>query len=1119
MSAAAGSGKTRVLTARFVRLIDELRAAGAPRPLESLIAITFTEKAATELSRRVRGTLAREVGVDVAREAERAWISTIHGLCRRLLKRHAFEAGLDPSFGVCDEVQSKVLRQEAFERAIASPDCSENVKRLVEDYDLLDLEMCVRAVDERLRSLGLLEQDLQPVANELSSALHESQRALRALLDEMLALPGRTPVDEANAESLARLLEAIEPIDAEAGGAGELVLEALTGFTQNGRCRACAKPVVAAAKDEVALLAEAAAAHAAASYDAGFRELLALYADEYELAKRARGLLDFDDLQLEARDLLRAHPELVETYRDALVEVMVDEFQDTNELELSVVSALAGDVLATVGDENQSIYGWRNADIEVFRRRRSEVDEARSFSLPENYRSHPELVSFYNELFSAEPFWPEDFMRLEVGASEPLAGHADACPWPDGASRVQVALLDAADCVETGKTRAEAEAVAAWFLTLKEEGVRQKDLVLLLRAMTNAEVFEAALRGRGFDVFVASGGTFFDTPEVEELKALLKVVANSRDDEALARVLTGRMANLSDDGLYLLRQASRQEGGGRIGLWDAALRTDRPELCASDEARLRLVLDVISDTRREQGRTSLYDLVHSACERLGYDLTLMSAGQPRAWANTLKFARLAGEFERLAPGDVGAFLDHLDMRSRHQRFEQQAAVAAEEIDAVRIMSVHSAKGLEFPVVALAELARGSRGDVCPSFACGLPDGRLTLGVRLPAGNGFEACRDTPRSKSVQEWATRRALDEEKRILYVACTRATDALGMFAVVDREKEVPQDSPIGWVSRALGIAGCDDRGRAEDYELGLGDVSVRVRNLAPDPLLCAEPDESGQVSRANVRQDTPLGDLFESRSDAPPPPLRSRPDRISFTGLKTYLTCPYRYYATYVARLGQPVEPQAANDPLAIGSAVHQALRLSEPTTGLAEEALRAVADNNGLDGEGRARMKAAVERFLSSDLAAQAFAAPRVRRETPFAVDVAGTVLDGAIDLLSASAEEALVVDYKTGTSRPDAETLERWRLQSVCYAIAVFEALPDVLRADVSFFKPELDACETRFAYGRDDLGALKAEVEGIIDRIAGEEFAPLERYEGGCGGCPALGNLCPVSPRPGAGAA
>ena len=187
---------------------------------------------------------------------------------------------------------------------------------------------------------------------------------------------------------------------------------------------------------------------------------------------------------------------------------------------------------------------------------------------------------------------------------------------------------------------------------------------------------------------------------------------------------------------------------------------------------------------------------------------------------------------------------------------------------------------------------------------------------------------------------------------------------------------------------------------------------------------------------------------------------------------------------------------------------------------EATLRSIAATNGLDDEGLARARAAVDGFLASPRARKAFGAASVRREAPFALDIGGTTLEGAIDLLAVSGATATVVDYKTGTKEPDAEALERWRLQAVCYAFAVLEALSSVEHVEVVFCRVEADCAEERFVHERVDAAALAGEIDGLVSRLAEGRFAPLRAYEPRtCPGCPALGNLCPVTPDQADGAA
>jgi ATP-dependent helicase/nuclease subunit A len=868
---------------------------------------------------------------------------------------------------------------------------------------------------------------------------------------------------------------------------------------------------------------------ASAQYGTILLDVVERYGARYAALKDARGVLDFEDLQVNTRALLQGHPRIARIYRERFAEVMVDEFQDTNALQVSVIEALSGEALTSVGDEKQSIYGWRNADVEVFRRRAAALGPGRRFELPENYRSHPELVAFFNGLFTADGFWPDSFMQLKAGLSEPAGAEgpvAVVTALPIDRPRVSVTLVEPDACEDGGAPATEARAVAEYFAEMRAAGVAQGDMVLLLRSMTHVEVFEAAIRSVGFDVFVGSGGTFFDTSETEELEALLRAIANSADDEAFAQLLAGRMAALSDDSLYLLRQSA----GRARTLWDAARRPDRPRLAEVDEAALERVIAVLERARSQRSALPLYDLLHDACEQLDYDLVLLAGGRPRAWANAMKFARFAGRYDEESAGDPAAFLEHLELRRAHKRYEQQAATAVEGVDSVRIMTVHGAKGLEFPVVAVAGLGSRVRTDRAPfdvsSFA-----GTRVLGVRLPPIEPFcKEARDSAAYTAIRELRVQRDLEEAKRILYVACTRASGALGLFGVTHTENEPDPSTPIGWLRTALAAVGeVGDRESALDGSeeaISVNGARVVVRRLL------AQDAESGDRDAARAGEPADQGCLGPEAGAAPmpasgggpeeapavdvPPPQTTRPPRrISYTGLKLFRTCGLRYYAGHVARLGSPVGADDASEALKVGSAVHAALCLCGPEGLPDARRLEAIARHAGVAPDGHSRVIEATEAFARSDLARRAYGAKVVLHEVPFGVVIGETILDGSIDLLAKQDEDALIVDYKTGFREPDASTIENWRLQSACYALAVLRSGSESV--EVVFVQPEAEGVTVTFEYSSGDLETIESEIGGIIEAIGSGTFEALEEYDhDACAECAALGLLCAPrsSPRP-----
>src|SRR5438067_1113161 len=398
VSAGAGTGKTSVLVERFVRAVCE-----QGFDVESLLVITYTRKAAGELRARIRAGLQDRGRHDLARRLDGAWISTIHGFCSRLLRAHPFPVGLDPRFHELAEEQAAVLRGEAFERALATFCASREPERLrlLATYGAQGLRKMLTGVYETLRSAG---RDLRLELGEhagVAERLAELQDAARLLAadpqatEKQLATATAALALGANPEQL---------LDLDLPATGDRAAE------------------FRSARDR---LQQAALEELAARDSELLHELLDLFAAEYAAAKQRESALDFEDLQLLARDLLRDDEQVRQAEQLRFRSIMVDEFQDTNRLQCDLIDLLRGGELERdvffVGDEFQSIYGFRHADVEVFRERREAA--AQRLPLARNYRSRPEVLAAVNHLFHEE--FGDGYQPLAASGefTDPVFGH------------------------------------------------------------------------------------------------------------------------------------------------------------------------------------------------------------------------------------------------------------------------------------------------------------------------------------------------------------------------------------------------------------------------------------------------------------------------------------------------------------------------------------------------------------------------------------------------------------------------------------------------------------------------------------------------------------------------
>lgn len=1109
ISAGAGSGKTRVLTARFV---DAVLGAAPYEPVrpESVLTVTYTEKAATELTERIRTELARAGRQDAARAVPDAWISTIHGMCARILRQHALAAGVDPLFSVLDRVDASVLEEQAFDTAVREAlEASPDALALVDKYGFANVASAVRALCAGTLAMGQTPDSAHTVdPAEARAAIARAADRLSGLAGAFAALR-QTATVAACATAAAGLADEVR---AAGAASADQAAEAAAGL-KGGDFRVVRSieghaELVAEAREALETARSALVQVAVVPHIDALIGLASRYHHHYATLKRQRGALDFDDLQTAVARLFVDRPDVAAGYRDRFAMVMIDEFQDTNALQLSLIEAVGAGVLCSVGDENQSIYAFRHADVDLFRRRAREVAERHR--LDTNYRTAPALLDAVNGVFSSPALLGKTFIALKAPED------ADRTP----GSRFTLIALDAAQTRRVPGAQVEAEYVADRVAELLADGVGPGDVAVLLGRFTGgrATAVARALERRGVPVFLPTGGDFFGCREVVEMRALLRVVDNTLDDEALISLLAGRLVGLTPDGLYALCVSARERcGGARArdgGLWGAV--TDCHRLLDLDESAIvGAAISAITRAREAHGARPLESLILDLARDLDVDLMHAAEGADgrRSWANIRKLMRLARDYERASAGGLGGFLRHLEQLETHAMREPEAVLDG-EMDAVRVMTIHASKGLEFPHVIVA----GLKADTPPAsriVSARIGDGVL-VGMRLP---DEDETRDSMAWLRVRDELRRVGHAEAARQLYVACTRAEESLSVVFATNSDKDA-SDAPGDRLRRAVGLG---DAGVLTDGErfVGSGRVDVRVIDFSAAP--------PGETPGPTTGQRAPAGTPGTTARAATPTPPASVPaavrastpvrcaatpaavpvSGISYTSLSTFEGCPYRYYLTSVARMSAP--PAASGrDAAAVGSAVHTALQLSGDRGISSAAVVPSVARAAGLSAEQARRAEAMVEAFQVLPVAREIERWPEVRREEPMSVPVAGTVLVGAIDLIAVDGPSALVVDYKTGAERlPPEEAKRRYRLQGECYALAAFAMGATRVRA---VFAELAHGREVEFTITADERSGIEERIASVVGRISAGEYPWREEYERAlCESCPGLGGMCPIT--------
>jgi ATP-dependent helicase/nuclease subunit A len=1164
LSANAGSGKTSVLSERFVRSVleDDVEPG-------RILAITFTDKAAGELRTRVRGRFVELGRRDRARDLDAAWISTFHGLCARILRAHAVRAGLDPAFGVLDEAEARDARGAAFERALADflgGDRPEALD-LVAAYGVDALQVRISATHDALRSAGMTRPTLPavraaaPDADALGRALAGAEAELAADDTRRSVVTARGAVGRCR-ELLLAAAPSLAALDAAAFKPGN------TKALQGDGCAA----YLAALEAYAGAARDALAADAIVLLD----ELLGLYADAYAAGKRERAALDFDDLELLARDLLRSTPAVRAAYGERFERVMVDEFQDTNATQLDLLELLGGDRFV-VGDELQSIYGFRHADVGIFRAQRAALAEVgAAAALAANFRSRPDILGVLDdalgELHGAAhvPFVAGRGVDGQAAGPlvELLLTDAEAVEaWPAEA----LASLPAS----TTKRRAEARVVAARVAALiRDEGVPASDVVLLLRAATDMAVFERALEEQGLSTLAAGGRGYWGRQQVLDLCAYLGALANPRDELALFGLLASPLVGLSADGLAILARAAK--AGARWDALAAAFCADEasslPEaLPDADRVALENFGPWFAAERERAPRRGLDELLERVVDRTGYDLHVLGLpGGRRRWANVLKLQRLAAGFEARRGRDVRGLIDLATAELEAEARETDAPVELGDASAIRLMTMHAAKGLEFPIVVVADLGRTGRNDTDDLLVRG-----DRVGLRLRTVDGASA--KTLEWEALRDEQAAADAEEERRILHVAMTRAEERLILSGTFDPDKWLgapqPAVAPLRWLAPRLAAGLGTLVADAQDAAPLLADpdsmadaatmrVRVTVHREPPPPAasggpapVAAEapgpgvpaaspPAPGGQLTLdLFTAPEAPAPAVFALPTEPPAPavpaaaapiavPPRPLPATLSYTSLSAYDRCAYRWYLERVLRLpredpgpamagaDRPAGPVADGlDALMRGTLAHALLEDLDfarpvPPTADAVRAAAALRDAEVSDAD-VADLQALVAAFADGPLAARLAAAPDVRREHGFVVGLGGDIaplLNGFIDVIAFEAHGgALIVDYKSDVVAPDADLEAHveadYGAQRRIYALAALGAgAPDVEVAHLFLARPQEPAVAI---YDANDVPRLREELDDLVAGIAAGRFVPTDRpHRALCLTCPGRRALC-----------
>ena len=980
VSAGAGSGKTFTLTRRIVYALSP-ESGPFVEHLDQVLAITFTKDAAAEIRDRVRRALIDEGMDEEALTVDDAWISTIHGMCSRILRAHALELGIDPEFTVLTDTDE--LMDQAVEHVLAratapdaAPELAASLKALYAWYPMTG-EGGSFGTGTTIKGLV---RDLLELSSQLPGGMDDvrvarGQADTSALADAYRAALGASKSSTEKAQAALDAIDAFEASDKTMVDAARLMMS-------------CTMPRASKAfpKEQVELLkAEAADAFINIVLACGGPALDALVGlarsveAEYRALKAAQSALDNNDLLRMAYEALRDYPAIRAAYEGRFKMVMIDEFQDTDQMQVDLIRYLTGAgerALCTVGDAQQSIYRFRGAEVEVFCRQERKVGSSAApeatavvdapagelVKLMRNFRSHDEVLRYVARVFDGDDGGlMQGFLDLEASDGRKDTLVADA-------SRRQALFVAGGSTQE--RTQAKARAIAERFRALADAGQPQGGMVLLLGRMTNADVYAQAFRDQGLDCVIAGGSVFAQAAEVQTVRALVCALANPADTaQGLMPLLASPMFALgAQEFLALATKLDSETGETSRRNIDAGIMSDSDVPGLQDLPLVTRAREVLRYALRRVGRDSFAAIAHDVVNASGWFVRLAQRGPEgkAIAANVLKALDAVAEEEAEfgnSPRSIALAFDRFLAGK-----EAPGALNEEGDGAVRIMTVHASKGLEYPVVAVAEcfgvrkssgaaqmgrVEGGAQVVALPARFDGvkLADGTFVKGddVKKQFEHAFkgkgtslwlppELMEDVCATGSPAEAFARLrnddlrlSLEERARLLYVAMTRARELviLAMDAGVSRGKvtaptfDVETDLTYDVLRRILPTDALDmpqldadrlvfDNSQPGDYELiSLSDFTFGEQAFEANASLDAE----GRLVRGDAEAEG--ADTAADRPVAPGPADPS-PDALELVypqaaGVRMGI-CPFPVrdsysYSSIAAALHAEAEDRAA------------------------------------------------------------------------------------------------------------------------------------------------------------------------------------------------------------------
>lgn len=1099
LTANAGSGKTLVLKKRYIKLLMHPDIFPA-----HIAAITFTEKAASELYTKIREELEETIqaaGTDDSmkrmlqkkkRLLPSAKISTIHSFCSELLREFAIEAETDPGFTAIDEIVSAELIEAAIDRGIEelfeSDEKHDVIKELLRETEgYASLKSLLKSA---INNRGKLDKFFAQLAKEETSDVY---------------------LGELNAyimQSIKDILSAGNPSAMKNPAVQNLLTQGLTGILDNpqtfidafANVEPILRPEIDFAGDTNTLVRKIQLHEKLFRFNKLFSELFNLVLNLYEAAKYAKGYLDFEDLILKVRGLM-SNPDrglpgyLANKYKY----IMIDEFQDTDEAQYDIFISDefekrgTGRNLFIVGDQKQSIYMFRNAEPEIFSVTQNHIQKVNAggkLTLAESFRMTKELCAFINlvcgNMFSLL------IPRYTSVEYEDLVFARDK----DTGVPARIEILQSESSKRSSNLPGQARMMAARILQLKREKEIQSwgSVGILIRVNKDFIPVRQALEEAGIPFLFSGVNNQFNNQFTHDILNYFRFLSEPHNSIALTGILRSPFFMLSDSQLYSLFE---HEGES---LWE--------KLSAAKELpTFGVIYGILSkhlSSARSMAPSELFDTILESTDFP--EIHSAAVHHNRIFALIENIRSKIHDFENESNYTLFDLIVYLESLIHISEREQNSAPDTDS-SAVNIMTIHSSKGLQFNSVFLFNSNHVQKRNKSGKLAFSRQFGIVTP---VWTDTEIERSKESTFLGDFEIFLRQRKEEEEiKRLYYVALTRAVDQL--YILTDPIDKLNTGSLAHWVQSACNFSSADHR-TALQTKVKLHDKTTgehRFEDLSIPVVLYTESElipESPADSPDSISKHDSAAPLEIPKKTVQLPDFKKSSQRIlSVTSILMYNECPYRYKLHYDLRLSDllnyPLPPETDENTenslgvptggTAYGNIIHKGMELfSRSDTGAAilAKILPSFPELEQMNDSERQKLIAEYEAIVNSDIFRK-YAGEDMVNEFDITAGVGGYFLNARIDSLILQKNSAVIIDYKTNPiASLSGKTLENYRLQLKIYAYLLTKLYSDLTQITTVILATRDPEKSFINEYSSEELGSVGDWLSDIMGKIISGEL-------------------------------